>query len=361
MRLPRVCLMGGVVAGVLLSSGCGASKESMTVGIAYTLKPTQKLPEGLKTVAVNESDVEAWEAGTEDADRAKKWSRMAADMIEGLINDAKTAQQTDLAVAKRRETKNVMAEHDLTAAGLTQNTGNAGAPPQLADVQGLIKSKLNIRNEVKAGKQRTVNAMSVAAFAGHGWGGGGGSVDTEEVETVSRNLTVQCSLSMYDKAGSLLFQYSPDPFRKTDKEKPSPFFGSSKTEANLDSADAIIGELVEQGVREFVGMFVPTQMKYQYTVESSSNEDSAEGVRKMRGRFYDQAITFFNAALAKDGSDHKSMFGLGLAYELTGKYDDAVNMYRQASAAKGVDEKEAAMYTSAADRLNRHKSRIVKQ
>src|SRR5512133_3157157 len=140
MRRATVCLMGLAMAGILLSSGCGASKESMTVSIVYTVQPTEKLPEGLNVVTVNESDVEAWEAGTEDADRAKKWSRMAADMIESMINDAKLAKQTSLAVAKRRETKAVMTEHDMAAAGLTQSQGNAGAPPQLTDVQGLIKS-----------------------------------------------------------------------------------------------------------------------------------------------------------------------------------------------------------------------------
>lgn len=359
MRLSRICLLGVILAGLVLASGCG-SKESMTVSIAYTLQPSEKLPDGLAMVAVNESEVEAWEAGTEDADRAKKWSRMAADMMEAMIIDANKAHNTNLAVAKRRETKNVMAEADMAAAGIVQ-TSNAGAPPQLADVQGLIKSRLNIRNEVKSGKQRTVSAASVAAWAGHGWGGGAGSVDTEEVETISRNLTVQCSFSMYDKAGNALFQYSPDPFRKLDKEKPSPVFGSSKTEADLDSADAIIGELVEQGVREFVSMFVPTQVKYQVAIESSGNDDSAEGVRKMRGRFYDQAINLFNAAIAKDGGDYRSMFCLAVAYELTGKYDDAINAYRQAASAKGVAEEDAALYAASSARLERHKSRILKE
>jgi len=360
MRLWTMCVTSLAAGGILLTSGCGASKETASVSIAYVLQPTEQLPEGLAVVAVNESEVEAWEAGTEDADRAKKWSRIAADMIEAMIMDAHKANQTLLTVAKRRETKNVMQEADMAAAGLVQ-TADAGAPPQLADVQGLIKSKLNIRNEVKKGKQRTVSAASIAAWAGHSWGGGSGSIDTEEVETVSRNLTVQCSFSMYDKAGNALFQYSPDPFRKLDKEKPSPVFGSSKTEADLDSADAIIGELVEQGTREFVSMFAPTRVKYVYSVESSSNEDSAAGVRQMRGQFYDQAISHFKAAVAEDGSDHRSMFCLGLAYELTGKYDEAVNAYRQAASAKGVDEEEAAVYQAAADRLNRHKSRILKE
>jgi hypothetical protein len=49
-----------------------------------------------------------------------------------------------------------------------------------------------------------------------------------------------------------------------------------------------------------------------------------------------------------------------VAYELTGKYDDAINAYRQAASAKGVDEEDAEVYGAAAARLERHKSRILK-
>jgi tetratricopeptide (TPR) repeat protein len=156
-----------------------------------------------------------------------------------------------------------------------------------------------------------------------------------------------------------LFQYNQK-VQKHDRQKPSPVFGSSKTEANLDPVDGIIGELVEQGTREFVSMFVPTQIAYKYELESSSNENSGEGVRKMRGRFYNEAIGAFNAAIAKESSDYKSMFCLGVCYEMTGKCDDAINYYRQAASAKGVDEKTAAIYQSAADRLGRHKARIAR-
>lgn len=359
MQKWTIGLVGLVVVATLLSSGCGGSKETMTVGISYTLQPTEKLPEGLKTVAVNEAQVEATtESGEQDAIRAKKWSRMAADMVETMILDANKAKQTELTIAKRRETKEVMAEHDLAAAGMTQSN-NAGAPPQLADIQGLIKSKFTIINDVQKGKQRTISGGSIAAWAGHAYGGGSGSVETEEVESVSRNLTVNCSFGMYDKAGNALFQYNQK-VQKHDKQKPGAFFGSSKTEANLDPADKIIGELVEQGTREFVSMFAPTEVCYRYELESSSDENSAEGVRKMRGRFYDEAIRSFNAALAKESGDYKSMFCLAVAYELTGKYDDAINYYRQAASSKGVHEKTAAMYQSAADRLGKHKSRIAK-
>lgn len=360
MRIPTVAGMTIALALLgMLVGGCGGKSEEAHLTISYVLEPSEELPEGLTTLAVYESQVDASEAGTEDADRAKKWSRMAADCIESMIIDANKKYNTGLTVAKRRETKQIMDEADLEAAGLAQSD-NPGSPQQLANVQAFVQSKLNIRNEVKTGKKRTVDAMSVAAFAGRHWGGGSGSVSTSEVETVARNLTVQCSFSMYDKAGNALFQYAPAPFRKFDKEKPSPFFGSSKTEADLDSADAIIGELVEQGTREFVSMFVPCEVRYHYDLESSHHEASAAAVRKMRGRFYKEAVDLCRQAIAEDGDDHASWFCQGIAHEFQGNYDEAINAYRQAATCKGPDEEEAAVYQSAADRLTRHKDRIRK-
>lgn len=359
MREMKASLILVVVGGMVVMAGCGASKETCTVTVSYTLQPTEQLPEGLVTVAVNEPEVEATEAGTEDADRAKKWSRMAADMMEDMIIKANKQHNTGLTIAKRRETKEIMRESDLQSAGLTQTEGT-GEPAKLADVQGLIKSSLNIRNEVKKGTSRTMSAMSVAAWAGYHWGGGSGSMDTEQVENVSRNLTVQCSFSMYDKAGNPLFQYSPKPFRKHDREKPGFFMDGSRTEADLDPADGIIGDLVDQGVREFVGMFIPCPVEYKYAVESSNNKSSALGVRNLRAGLEEQAIEALKTAVADDPDDHRSWFCLGLAYEKVGQYDKALEAYRRAAVAPGLEEQETLKYTAAIERLEQHKDRIMK-
>ena len=53
----------------------------------------------------------------------------------------------------------------------------------------------------------------------------------------------------------------------------------------------------------------------------------------------------------EDGEDGRSWFGLGIASEMKGDYDEAINAYRQAATCEGVDEEETAMYQSAADRL----------
>ncbi|HSW44448.1 MAG TPA: hypothetical protein VLM89_02645 [Phycisphaerae bacterium] len=339
--------------------GCGKS-ETYNVTISYVLEPTQKLPEGLTTLAILDAGVETKEGDTEDKDRSVKWATIAADMMEKMIQDSALKFGSGLTVAKRRDTTKVMAEKDMKMAGLVDG-GAAAQAAKLLEVQGIIASKLNIRVEVKEGKSRTVSAASIAAWGGRHWGGGSGSVDTEEVSNISRNMTVQCSFSLMDATtGEAIFQFSPKPFRKFDNQKPGPVFGSSKTEADLDSVDGIIGELVEQGTREFVSMFVPCEVEYAYQLESGKSEESARGVRLLRSDDLEGAMQSFKAALAEDPEDHRSAFAMGVASEFMKNWDDALKYYRQASGMPNLSEEEQNMYLAAKNRVTEHKDRIRK-
>jgi hypothetical protein len=359
MRSARVIGAILLVGLATLATGCGKS-ETYNVTISYVLEPTQKLPEGLTTLAILDAGVETKEGDSEDKDRSVKWATIAADMMEKMVQDSAGKFGSGLTVAKRRDTTKVMAERDMKMAGLVDG-GAAAQAAKLLDVQGIIASKLNIRVEVKEGKTRTVSAASVAAWAGHHWGGGSGSVETEEVSNISRNMTVQCSFSLMDAGtGEAIVQYSPKPFRKFDSDKPGPVFGSSKTEADLDSVDGIIGELVEQGTREFVSMFVPCEVDYAYELKSSSSEESGRGVRALRMDDYENAMQFFKAALAKDPEDHRTAFAMGVTCELMKNWDDALKYYRQAAGMPGLDEEEQAMYLAAKSRVTDHKDRIRK-
>ena len=353
--LIAICLLGTAA----LAGGCGKS-ETFNATISYVLEPTQKLPEGLTTVAVLDAGVETKAGDSEDKDRSVKWATMAADMMEKMIQDSASKFGSGLTVAKRRDTTKMMAEKDMKMAGLVDG-GKAAQAAKLLDVQGIIASKLNIRVEVKEGKTRTVSAASVAAWAGHHWGGGAGSVDTEEVSNISRNMTVQCYFSLMDATtGEAIVQYSPKPFRKYDTKKPGPVFGSSQTEANLDSVDAITGELVEEGTREFVSMFVPCEADYTYELKSGKSEESGKGIRSLRMDDYENAMQFFKAAMAKDPEDHRTVFAMGVTSELMKNGDEALKYYRQACGMPGLDEEDQAMYLAAKTRVADHKDRIRK-
>ncbi len=359
MRIPKtVVVIAGLGVLVALATGCGAKKETFNATISYVLEPTEDLPEGLTTVAILDAGTEI--DGSEDDDRAKKWATIAADGMEQMILDSARKYGTGLSVAKRRETRKVLAEQDLKAAGLV-DAGTAVRAAKLLDVQALITSKLNIRIEVKKSKKTTFDLTHIAAAAGSHWGAGSASIGAREADQISRNMTVQCSFGMMDAAtGDTYFEYAPKPFRKHDKKTPGVIFGRSSGEGDLDPVDMYIGELVQQGTREFVSMFAPCEVEYAYELESSSNEASAAGVASMRAEDYETAMQHFQAALAEIPEDHRSVFCMGVAGELMGDWDAALKYYKQACGMRGVDEEEMAKYLAAKNRVTAHKDRIRK-
>jgi tetratricopeptide (TPR) repeat protein len=348
----RLWIAAGLAVALPWLAGChGAGKETATITLSYVLAPQQELPEGLDAVAVLDSGAEP--TGAAEEARAQKWSTIAADLIEHQIQQASTRLDSDLAVAKRRDTSKILAEQDLKAAGLV-DTDTAVQAGKLLDVQGLIASKLTIHEEVKTGRAKTIDAGSlVAALSGKG------SVQTKEVEEVSRNLTVQCSFSLMDAVtGEAIVQYATPPYSKHDEATASPFLGVDRSERDLDPVDDIIGELVTRATREFIGMFLPTRVSYTYEVESARTDNSADGVAALRAENYERAMDSLKAAVAEDPEDHRSLFALGVTCESMGDYDAALAYYQQASSIRGVDDEEMARYVAARKRLAEHKDRI---
>lgn len=337
----------------------GWGREEITVTTSYVIQPSKEIPEGLTTVAVLDAGTEI--DGSEDDDRAKKWATIAADMMEHMIHESATEFKSGLTVAKRRDTTKVLAEQDLKAAGLV-DAGTATKAAKLLNVQALVTSKVNVRVEVKKSKKTTFDITRVSGFGGRGWGGGSGSIGAREAEQISRNMTVQCKFSMIDAGtGEALFEYAPKPFRKTDKKKPSPIFGRSSGEGDLDPVDEYIGELVEKGTREFVSMFIPCKVEITMELRSSREDASEDGVAAMRGDDYEAAMNHFKAAVAEESDDHESVFLMGVCCELAGKWDDALKYYRKAAGMKDLDDEEIALYVSAKDRMASHKDRIRKK
>ncbi len=338
--------------------GCGASRETYNATITYVLEPTKELPEGLTTVAILDAGVKV--DGSEDDDRAKKWAKISADLMESMIKDAAERHGGRLTVAKRRDTQKVLAEQDMKMSGMVAG-GAAAQAAKLLDVQALITSDLNIRVEVKKSTKTTFDLTHIAAAAGHGWGAGSAGIGAREADAISRNMTLQCKYSMLDAgSGEAIFEYAPRPFRKMDSKKPSPIFGRSAGEADLDPVDEYIGNLVEQGTREFVSMFVPCEVTYAYELQSSSDENSAKGIAAMRADDLEAAMQFFKAAVAKDAEDHKSVFAMGVCSELMKDWSGALKYYQQAAGMRGVDEDDMGKYLAAKNRVKDHMDRIRK-
>lgn len=69
----------------------------------------------------------------------------------------------------------------------------------------------------------------------------------------------------------------------------------------------------------------------EYIVKASANERCQTGVRAFRNEDWKEAIRALKAASAEDPSDHRALFALGVAYEMTGDLDSALEHYQRAN------------------------------
>lgn len=317
----RVGMVGLLICVVMASVGC-ASTERATVAIEYAVNPSKGLPPGMNTVAILDAQV------NEVTDR--KWSELASNYIQELIQESNDRFGTNLAVADRKHTGSVMQESDMAAAGLTASN-NPGKVAQVLGVQGLIMCEINVKVEKHKGKGTTISGLDVFGGGGHGWGYGGGGVDTREVEKVSRHITVQTDFKLVDSATSKNWiTHSPKPYHQTDKTKISPFFGSAQTEESMTPRDEIIGAAVENGARQFVAKMIPCVVRYEVQVSSSGQENCIKGVAMLRGDMPEEALGQFKTAMVESPDDHRAVFAAGVACEQLGRYDEALKYYKKA-------------------------------
>lgn len=346
IRIGGRTFLGGLV---LLSaiSGC-AGRETAVVNFSYVVEPTRGLPPGMTTLAILPAKLGP---GTDP-----QWSDMSVTIMHSLVNESRSQFGTNVEISDRRDTQVTFDEADLAAAGMSMRRG--GSPGRLQHAQGAILSQIDVKVEKHIGRQRTLSGFSIHGGGGRyyrhgGWGHGGGSIRTREVETVSRNITVQTAFKLLDTSNNRVIEYySPKTFTATDRTKASPIFGSSRTEAELTPRDRIIATLVERGAREFISRLMPCRMDVETVVEASRNRACARGVRYLRAESYDSARAEFDTALASNPDDHRAAYGAGIACEATGRFADALDYYRQAC--MGADLR---IYREARDRMNNYADR----
>jgi len=321
--------------------GC-SSRERATVGFSYAVNAEKGLPPGMDTIAIMPAKV--------GPNTDPKWSDMSVTVLQSLISESRSQFGTNITVTERHDTQPVFDEADLAAAGISTKRGGSGG--KLLGADGYLLSNINVKIEKHRGKQRTLSGLSVA-----GWRhGGAGDFRTSEVETVSRNMTVQTSFKLVDSANGKVWDFfSPRTYRATDKTQASPIFGSSQTEAELTPQDQIIGTLVERGAREFVSRLMPCRIDVETVVTSSGNKDCIAGVRNLRAENFDIALNLFRSALAEDPNDDRAAYGAGVASEAMGNFDGALRFYKRACA--GANN---SRYFAARDRVKVFGHRVRK-
>ncbi len=344
MLTTRHCMSAvSVIYCLSLLAGC-QSAERAPVSFSYVVEPERGLPDGMDTLAIQPAKV--------GPNTDPKWSDLCATIMQSLVNESRNRFGTNINVSDRRDTQVTFDEADLAAAGMS--SGAAGSGGKLLAAKGAILSNINVKIEKHVGKQRTLSGLDLAGIGGRGWGGGRANIETEEVETVTRTMTVQTDFRLVDTSNNRIWaQHTPRAYTATDRTKTSPFFGSSKTEAELTPQDQIIAGLVDQAAREFVSQLMPCRIAVDETVVSSGNKNCVQGVKFLRAELYADAIAYFEAALADKMDDHKAAFGAGVASEASGNFDQALRFYQRACAGQNN-----AKYQAARDRMKLYGSRV---
>ncbi len=220
---------------LMVITGC-SKKPTAMVDFTYTIQPRQPLSADYMSIAIYDTRMEG-DTGEYDQ---KKWSEMTADLIHHHLQQAAEKHGIPLKLVDRQHIKLALAEKDLAAADIT-DSGDDMASAQIEGATAILTSKVNIKIDKQKGKGRTIS--SLGAIAG-GWGGGG-HVGSSEVDKESRNITVMCQFQLKDAGtNSSVVSHTGDFEQRADKGKPSPFFGGSKTEADMTPRDQVIGDIV---------------------------------------------------------------------------------------------------------------------
>lgn len=342
-RARRWLTISGGAVWFLALVGCQAV-ERAPISFGYVVEAGRGLPDNMKTISIMPANV----GPTTDP----KWSALAASVLQGLVHESQTSYGTQLRISDRRDTQVAFEEADLAAAGMSTRKTDSGGEVLAAD--GAILSNISVKMQKYAGRQRTLSGLGLAGFGGHGWGAGAADIETSQVDTVTRSLTVLTEFKLIDTANNQVWEhYAPRTFTATDRTKVSPIFGSGQTEAALTPEDEIIASLVDRGAREFISRLMPCRINVDTEVVSSRNRHCIQGVKLLRGEFFGQALAMFNMALSNDPDDHHAAFGAGVACEATARYHDALRYYRRACL--GANSRK---YREARDRMKAYGKRI---
>lgn len=343
MKNRMVSVVGAGLIGALLS---GCASQSARVEFRYVVNAGKGLPPGMNTIYVAPADV--------GPNTDPRWSDLTATILKSLVQESRDQFGTQVAITDRRDTRGVFEEADLKAAGMSTQEGGGGGRLDAAD--GRILSNINIKVEIREKKESTLDITNIAGFGGHGSGGGNVDFQTREVTGYQRTMTVQTEFKLLDNATNRVWSLKAGTYTATDETRPaSPLYGSSRGLGDLPPEDQIIADLVDMGAREFVSDLMACRINVSAYIRSSGSEECANGVRMLRAGAWREALASFQAALARNGRDHRAAFGAGLACEAMGDGERALGYYRQALA--GADDPQ---YAAARARMETFGSRIRK-
>lgn len=336
----------------IVIGGCGkesASKKTISermddvaksgnyATVSYRLEPSRELPAGLTKVAI--LPVKA----SFDDKASSQWAQITANTLTRLIDENKKRTQAGRGLMFVNRADGAMRrsqdEKDMALAGVTDEA--AIADVKQLGVQAFIDAQVIIKVDEKRSQRSSGGGISIRGVS---LGGGGSG------ENIARDTTVQVVVSLTDAATNEKMFPLDRMLNTTDRVKAG-FFGGDGV-ADLKDTDAAIRDTIGVALTEFVANLFGAEISFELPVYSSGLKESTDGVGALRAGLFSEAVTSFQAALAKDpvSIDH---YNLGVAYEGLGRLDDAMRSYQNAIRISG-DE----VYKDALARAKRYKDRL---
>lgn len=273
--------------------------------------------------------------------QADYWATRLQTELESKLRDAAArARRTKIEIVSAREDLDeILLQDDLRNAGVVKSTRSKSGGLTDRDVFIAGSVLINVREELvsRSVYRPRINGFSIGGVLG-------GAINHDDVCVPVRTTSVDATLEMVTNAGT-----RPVPF-VTHEIKPVVTEGGTggirlpgARNETLPALDADIRVALDRVAPAFVDLLFPREQRQTVTVESCGKEECRACVDEFLADARDgiiepETLHSVENLNARHGNCEDSRFCLAIAYELSGRYRDALDACEEAIRIKRISE-----------------------
>ncbi len=294
------------------------------VEIVFVEGPTVGLPEGLDGIAfIPFSQAVEDKEGLYSA-REKRWGNEIISAIAERMQQSAMRFNIPLKIIDRQSVAVLLKEKDLADAGLAEES-KALQVGKLAKAQAICYGLVSIDIRTVEGQSKTLRFFPSPHRI---------NIQQQPVRQLRRTVTLSANIKLVATAtGKVILPYTRR-LTETSEMKPSIIMGEDAQEIQMRPEGEVIERLISQVVDEFVGQLMPHEVHIEVKVAKVKSKPAKAGLKLAQANEWDKAIELFREGLQEKPKDHGAWYDLGLAYEITGRFDKALESYERAYSIK---------------------------
>ncbi len=279
------------------------------------------------------------------------WENAIQSQISELLEERATALGKTIHLVSRNELDAYLRERDLKLADIVDGD-SLSDKARLLDIDlyllGDIDGQTTVRQAQKSSIWGKIAGFFLGGYFGHEMG--------RPKRQVARTITFAGHLKAQDAKTAKVWLLHDITTQKIEDKKPH-FWEDDQDVIDLIPEEQVIKDKLDFQVHSFVGRMLPTPQNIRYTVRSSRNADSVEGVRWQELGNDTKALEAFERAIVTNPRDHRSLFGAGVACERMGELGKAATYYEQAhvNSSGKTDENGEGQYRLAHERVTQRR------